>query len=259
MKPIEKYPTDWTKDDLSEFLEKTYRNTLASFSNLRQQYTLLQEIEGCFRTITQNLNNTNNIDVAGFLIRAHSSYLASVRLGLAGQVIEAYSLLRNCLENAFYGIHIYRIPNLYEIWIRRDESEEKKKKVRKEFELNKMLSSLEFYDEKLKDICKLLYERTIDIGAHPNEKSITSIMNINEDDAKIEYRFEYLFCNNIFQDFCLISTAQVGICSLNIFKYIYRIRFDLLGLSDKVESLKKETERLQIKLKNRKYSKIQQE
>ena len=38
---------------------------------------------------------------------------------------------------------------------------------------------------------------------------------------------------------CLKNSARIGLCSLNIFKLIYSHRFDILGISDELEKLKK--------------------
>jgi hypothetical protein len=37
-------PTDWRQDPLSEFIETTRQNTLATFANLRPQYNRLRDI-----------------------------------------------------------------------------------------------------------------------------------------------------------------------------------------------------------------------
>ncbi len=60
-----------------------------------------------------------------------------------------------------------------------------------------------------------------------------------------------LICGNIFQDFCLITIAQVGICSLDTFKYVFKTRFDLLGLTSELEDHEKHTEELQHLINNK--------
>lgn len=192
MEKLEKYPPNWTDDNLSEFLEKAYRNTLISYSNLKYHYSLLQKINNSYKKISNNLNDTEDFNVAGFLIRSHSLYLGAIRLGLSGQLSESYLLLRACLENALYGIHIKHNPGLFETWIKRDDSEENKKMVRNEFTKNKMLGTLKSEDNKLSNNIDLLYERTITLGAHPNEKSIITMMNIKEDELRINYHYDYL-------------------------------------------------------------------
>src|SRR5712691_11655393 len=94
-----KVPADWGQDALSEFIETARQNTLATFANLRPQYNRLREIHLLYHDLVNNLHNTPDWFSAFFVMRAHASYLGSVRLALSGQVPETYIVLRGCLEN----------------------------------------------------------------------------------------------------------------------------------------------------------------
>jgi hypothetical protein len=64
-------------------------------------------------------------------VRAHSTYRAAIRLATSGQMPEAFSLLRGCIEYSLYGSYLHKFPSVIQTWIGRDDSEAGKKKARK--------------------------------------------------------------------------------------------------------------------------------
>jgi len=88
-------------------------------------------------------------------------------------------------------------------------------------------------------IAKDLYEMTIDYGAHPNEYAFMSLMSQSKDEQKVDFKMYYLIGDSSPFRLCLKNSARIGVCSLYIFKLIYRHRFDILRISDKLEKLKK--------------------
>lgn len=148
-------------------------------------------------------------------------------------------VLRGCLENALYGLYVSRIPASQETWIRRHEDEKSKKAVKREFKIQNLLNVLKSEDDKLHHIANELYERTIDLGGHPNERAFLSVMKQSRDPSKITFDSAYLIGNEPALQLGLKSCAQIGICALSIFQRIYPERFDILGLSDLLGSLKK--------------------
>jgi bacterioferritin (cytochrome b1) len=82
-----------------------------------------------------------------------------------------------------------------------------------------------------------LYERTIDLGGHPNERAITSLLSQEEIEDSINFRLDFLVGNTMTLRLALKSTAQVGICSLKIFHNVFPQRFNILGISHDIELL----------------------
>jgi len=121
------------QDKLSAFIDGARRNTFATFANLRGIYTLLEEINEAFFKFNENLLNPSDPFAAFFSLKAHSSYLGSVRLSTSGQLPEAYMVLRGCLENSLYGFYFHRKPESGKTWLRRHEDEESRRRVRDEF------------------------------------------------------------------------------------------------------------------------------
>jgi len=234
-------PLDWGKDPLSAFIEDANHNTLATFVNLKPEFTHLEAINHAFKKITDNLKNPKVFIPALFLFRSHSSYLGAVRLAVSGQIPETYMVLRGCLENSFYALHIDRVPGNGEVWINRNNDLQSLQQCKNNFRISTVLGTLKSKDVILHKSAKQLYEMTIEYGGHPNEMSLSSIMSKSEDESKIDFKIAYLTSYKVnrpaFQ-LCLKNTARTGICSLMIFKAIFQERFDILGISDELEKLK---------------------
>jgi len=235
----ERIPPNWADDSLSKFIQDTIDNTYATFHNLKPPYNRLKDIHITLQKIVDNIENTPDWFATFFVVRSHSAFLGAVRLALSGQVPEAYMVLRGCLENALYGFYVTRKPGCQETWLRRHDSEESKKQMRKEFKIRNLIDLLEKEDDRLGNIAKDLYERTIDYGGHPNERALLSVTTKHVDEDKTRFQSAYLIGKEPALELCLKSCSQIGACSLSIFQMIYKERFDILGLSDALILLKK--------------------
>ncbi len=233
-----KIPQQWGKDPLSQFIDDACHNTYATFANLKPEFTRLKAIHSTFQRMVENLLNTPDWFAGFFLMRAHSAYLAGARLSLSGQVTEAYMVLRGCLENSLYGLHFSNYPDTREVWLRRNDDEDSKRRCKNEFTSGNVLKTLESRDTKLHKIAKKLYETTIDCGAHPNELGLLSMMRKALDEHKIDFMVDYLTGDSPPLRLGLKMTARVGVCSLFIFKIVFKERFDILGISKELEKLK---------------------
>ena len=115
-------PKDWGQDPLSEFIETTRENTIATFANLAASVQpIARHSLFSIAISSKNLNNSPDWFSAFFVLRAHASYLGRVRFALSGQVFETYMVLRGCLENALYGFYFHRNPASQETWLRRSD------------------------------------------------------------------------------------------------------------------------------------------
>jgi hypothetical protein len=160
-------PPGWGNDELAKFLDMTRSNVFASFVQTPQHYAKLLDVDSAFLCICKNLTDPPDFWAPLFLLKAHSSYRAAVGLAMAGQAPEAFMVMRGCLESALYGLYINRNKHAFEIWVKRNDSEEAKRAVRKEFTVAAMWKCLKSVDEKLQDEAQTLYERTIDLGRAP--------------------------------------------------------------------------------------------
>ena len=234
-----KIPPGWGQDSRSEFIENAWHNTFATFHNVKDWYSILKDIHLVFDAITHNIDRTPDWFASFFLFRSHSAYLGSVRLALSGQTPETYIVLRGCLENALYGFYVSRNAESREIWLRRHDDEKSNKAVRKTFTIRNLLKALRSEDLKLHDVAQELYDRTIDLGGHPNEQAVFTVMKQTVNGTKLTFESGYLVGNEPALVLALKTCAQIGTCALSVFQRIYRERFDILGLSDQLASLKR--------------------
>lgn len=231
-------PRGWGEDSLSEFIVDAHHNVLASYVQFRGPYARLRDIDKAYRTLVEHLFNTPDWPSAWFLLGAHSSFLGGARLALSGQTAEAFRVLRGCVENSLYGFYVYRHPESFDVWARRHDDEESLKAVRKKFSIGNVRRELERFDEKLGQVTKMLYERSIDFGGHPNERAFTSSMKIIEKGARVSMELRYLTGNRTQLMHCIKANAQIGVCSLSIFRHVFLHRFDLIGLTQTLDKLK---------------------
>lgn len=228
----------WGKDSISKFIENAIHNTYATFNNLKPQHTRLNEINCIFEKILQNLDNTSDWFISFFFFRSHSAFLAGVRLTMSGQIPEAYMVLRGCLENALYALYLKRHPEDQKTWIRRHNDEKSKKKVQREFAIRKILNYLQSEHNSLYLRTNELYEKTIDLGAHPNPKGLFSMLRKSGNGENVFFESIYLSEHSPPLQACLKSCSQIGVCSLMMFRRIYKERFDLLELSSLLDDLR---------------------
>jgi hypothetical protein len=231
-------PDNWSKDGLSDFIQKTIINTFATFENFKREYSLLSSIFDFYQRLADNLLNPLCFMPAVFFLRSHSAYCAGCRLSLSAQVNETYVVLRNCLEYALYAFYIGKYPESEDVWIKRHESEESMKLMKKVFQIVNLRKTLKTFDSSLCNSLNHLYDRCIDYGGHPNEKGVISSMRIIEGETRTELKQIYLFGEDSPQFLLgLKTTAQVGICALYVFRLIFKERFDILGLSEDIGRL----------------------
>jgi hypothetical protein len=228
-------PKGWGADDLSGFIDNTRLNSFASYANLRVEYSKLNEIDGIFRKLAENLLNTRDWFAAFFMLRAHSAFLAGSHLAMSGQVVEAYAVLRLAIENALYGIYLSKNPTSQNTWLRRHDSVEAKRRVREEFTIRRLLETLKASSERQAEIAETLYERCIDYGGHPNERALTQGLKTEANETTVNLQIIYLSADSDVLRPCLKTAAQVGVTVLEIFRLIFKERFDLIGLTEKLK------------------------
>lgn len=224
-------PKRWGDDELTKFLDSSRDNQFATFANKVSETTRIVDIDKGFRRILHGWINPSDLIAAFLMFRAHSAYRAAASCAFAGQSAELYPLLRIALEYGGYAILINRKPGLAEVWLNRGESDADRARVRSEFKVGNIRETLASSNASLERTFSELYERSIDLGAHPNELSVTTSLTIGERGKRNDYSQVYLHGDGIVLDHSLRSLAQVGICVLLIFQEIFPERFELLGVS----------------------------
>ncbi len=236
--PLSAPPPNWDTDEISKFIEAARVNEFATYTNLKNEIHRLLDIDISYRKSIEGLNHTKEWFAGFFLLRAHSNFLAACRLSWSGQIPESYAVLRSCLENALYGLYLARNPESREIWLRRHDSDADKKKVRDEFKIGTFLGLAKQIDSSEGEVAAALYERTIDYGAHPNERALMQSLQIKEEADIAEFKTIYLDEDSDQLRLLLKTVAQVGVCTLSLFRITYRERFDILGLTAALDHIK---------------------
>lgn len=230
-------PKNWGKDHFTKFVEEAHFNIIATAVNLKNEYTLIKDIDNVCHAIVDNLNYTRDWFSGFFFLRLHSSFLGAASLSMSGQIPETFMLLRGCLENALYGFYMSRVSESKEIWLLRHDDEESQKRMKNEFKIRNLFDCLEKENSKIYNITQNLYKKTIDWGAHPNERALSSVLKESESNGNIHFKIDYLTDNKNFISFCCKSVAQVGLCSLHIFNLIWPQRLEIMGINDQIKRL----------------------
>lgn len=236
-------PPHWGEDKLTEFMQIAATASWGAFvqDNTRPWCEKLQNIDETFLAAMDALNGpTPNFFEGLMLVSAHAAFRAAAQFAMEGRTCEAMVLLRNCLENAMYGVHFHRKPELIEVWSHRGDGEQQRKAVRKNFKPTEMMDGVIALNNAVGGRCKHLYERTIDMGAHPNEVGFFGRLDIADVPGTTDKRFSirYLVGENASHIATLKNACQVGVCVLECFWLIYQARYDILGVTARIEALK---------------------
>jgi hypothetical protein len=233
-------PPGWGDDELSRFLDRVRSHQWATFANLMGPSNKLRDIDALFMRAGSNMLNPKHLLAPFFLLRAHSAFRAACGTSMAGQVAETFPLLRSTLEFAGYGLRIAVNDPLGEVWLRRHDDEETIKVVKREFTISNIRGTIEARDKKLAEVFDTLYQRAVDFGAHPNERSITGSMSVEEQPGQKLYKQMFLHDDDLPMRHALRTTAQVGICALQVLQWAFRERFELLGIRAELEQVRKD-------------------
>jgi len=231
-------PTGWGSDNLTDFLDLTRSNQYASFVRIPAHYQKLADVDAAFVLICSNLNDPSDVFPPFFLLRAHSAFRAAVGLALAAQPPEAFMVMRGCLESALYGLYVARNPAMSEVWWAREDSEESRRAVKKEFTVANMWRCLKETDEKLQGQASLLYERSIGMGGHPNAAAFATALTTERGDSGIRFKLDYLNADPQMLTGTAKSVAQVGVTALEIFRHAFTQRYESLGLTLTLQRLR---------------------
>jgi hypothetical protein len=174
---------------------------------------------------------------ASFLVRAHGAFLTSASLALSGQVAQSYTLMRSALETALQGLYVSSDAERQQLWLGRNDSEDAELRAQSMLELGAPINHLNELDAATAQIYAKLYARASDRSGHPNTYANQS-RTTAAGGADASGRRDYFVCDNDVQRACLRSVAQVGICALTIFYYVFAERYRELELGERINKLR---------------------
>lgn len=233
-------PPGWEEPKLTGFLESLWENSLAVFHNKREAHRVCR-IDDVMAEISENWKavspTVENIVPLMMFFRSHSAFRSAAALGFGGALVEGMAVLRLSLEFAGYAALIADDPTLARPWFDRDTEPKAKKRVRDEFQGGKIIAAFTKLDPQVSAAYSELYERLIQFGAHPNEKSITANLTIEKGAGETKLNQVYLQGDGIALDHWLRTAGQLGICTLKIFERIHHVRFAELKVSSRIDEL----------------------
>lgn len=178
LKTVSPVPSDREKmtgeDELTRFLKELHRHQAANRERFAGPYRLMQRVNDCFVTAQQALVDPKPVLPAVLCLRSQYAFKAAAGMALASQVGEAFAMMRLCLEHAGYALAIFAEPNQNstptkeQIFLNRHRDEASKKLQRQEFMITNICEIIAKFDSSLAEVFKKFYDRTIDLGAHPN-------------------------------------------------------------------------------------------
>jgi hypothetical protein len=228
-------PEAWVSRPLFTFIEDCWNNSLATVGNKNIAASRLADIDAIFDDFHKALNqkNASQIVPAFLFLRCFSAFRGAVMVGLCLPT-DSYALLRSCLENAGYARLICDNNDLAASWLKRDEDETSQRLIRRTFTQAAIRDSIATKDRNLSETYQALYERSIDFGAHPNEKTVT-LGIVPESIRTKTIQFKLLPGEGLALDHSFRTAAQVGVCGLKIFQSIFDSQFDDQGLSVRID------------------------
>ncbi len=233
----------WGGDPLSTALSDAQRNELVSSLNLPDVYALLQRVHAAFQqvsAITEKENNPNLLPTRFLMARAHAAWLAAVRLGLSGQTVEAYPVVRAVIEDSWYALHMAKGPNpptRVEIWLRRNDSPAAKEQCKKEFTIANVRATHTALEPATAAVLQTLYEWTIEFGGHPNERGVFAAMTQSGTDQALNFEVVFLTNKPLVIAAALMTAVQAAIGALKTFRLIFPERFAIMGMDGEIEKL----------------------
>ncbi|WP_454648582.1 hypothetical protein [Bradyrhizobium liaoningense] len=163
-------------------------------------------------------------------IRCHGAYRTACSLAMSGQAAECYVQCRSVLEYAAYAVHINRNPKLGKTWLDRHVDDAGMKAAKKAFQHVTVAESVKAANRHAAERFETVYQRTIDFGGHPNERSVTTNIKMTEEPDRREMLAILQHGDGIQLDMALKTTAQCGMIALEMLETIFGAKFELLGI-----------------------------
>ena len=217
--------TRWGESELTKFLVCAEQNTRITYLQQKGYFELFDNLGELFWKVSEEIAYR---DLAGFVecllfYRAIGSLFAAIRLGTAGQLPECYVQLRVCIESGLYAFAVQEEPASADIWINRHNDEKSRELCVKSFSVKGLLKKLASHAKPLHAQVKDLYEECIDLGAHPNERSLTANVRIFRNNRKMV--LELLNTQPAVFQVCLTVCCLVGLSVAKVFALAYPTEF----------------------------------
>ena len=233
----------WEGDPLSTFLSDAQRNERVSALKMPDVYALLQRVHRVFQqvaTITEKEHTASLLPTRFLMARAHAAWLAAIRQGLSGQTVDAYPLIREVVEASWYALHLAKDPDpprRVEIWLRRNDDESAKARCKTEFSVLKVRATHSALDPATAAVLQTLYDQTIELGGHPNERGILAAMTRTETAQECTFGVVFLTDNPVLIAVALKTAVEAAVGALKTSRLVFPERFAIIGVDDEIEKI----------------------
>jgi hypothetical protein len=233
----------WEGDPLSTFLSQAQWNERVSALKLPDVYALLRGVHAAFQhmmTITERESNPNLLPSRFLMARAHAAWLAAVRMALSGQTPEAYPVIRTVIEHSWYALHLAKDPSPSTravIWLCRNDDAAAKARCKTEFAIANVRATHTALDAAAAAALQTLYDWTIELGAHPNERGVLAAMTRVDTGQGQTFGAVFLTDSAIHIAATLKTAIEAAVGALKAFRLIFPERFAIAGVDDMIEKL----------------------
>jgi hypothetical protein len=231
-------PDGWGSDDLTEFIDQARWNEYCTFDNYRLAYGRIRDADDLYSLLIPVVGNSAHWFSGLFVLSAHATFRAAIRMALSTALPETYPLLRKSLESSLYSLHVARNPELREVWRNRGLDPESRKTCRTRFSQAEVMKTLKAEDQLLANRVANLYEFTIDRGGHPNEQSILTHLKRVRNEQGTAITMDYLAGAVPALDETLRTVSVAMVESLDVFFQVYPEQVVDLGLGARLAALK---------------------
>jgi hypothetical protein len=125
------------------------------------------------------------------------------------------------------------------IWLNRHQSAVDLKAARDALTHAKVLATVTTVNRHAAKRFEDLYQRTIDFGGHPNERSVTGNMKMVDEPDRRVMLMVMQHADGPELNMALKTTAQCGMCALEMLQGAFNARFELLGINADMLVLRK--------------------
>jgi len=203
---------------LEEYIIGTYGNSRDVLTRFIPHITALRTVSAAYDQLLPELSGTGE-GASVFAAMSHACFLAGVKLVTAGALPPGNMVIRGALENSLYGFYLFHHGELKQVWMNRHDSPAAKQRVRDEFPIGRMLRFLKEQNEAIGSQFDLVYNTTIDLGAHPNAMALTAHLVPIPDST--DYDWQYINLSPTDLAMGLRIAAMGGLNALNIFSLIF--------------------------------------
>jgi hypothetical protein len=125
------------------------------------------------------------------------------------------------------------------VWLNRHQDEASREAARNAFSHRKVHATVTAINRHAGERFETLYQHAIDFGGHPNERSVTGSMSMVEEPDRRVMLAIFLHGDGPALDMALKTTAQCGVCSLEMLQGVFNALFELLGVNAAILELRR--------------------